>query len=124
MISGIGIDVVEIQRIRTMIEKWDEKFISRLFTENEISRCQARFNDAECFAVRFAAKEALAKALGHGWCKHFRWRDVEVTRENSGKPGLRIEGITAQLVVKKRVMLSLTHTREYAAAIVTVEDAL
>ena len=124
MLSGIGIDVVEIRRIKKVIEKWDEKFISRLFTVNEISRCRVRCNDAECFAVRFAAKEALAKALGHGWCQHFRWTDVEVTSENSGKPGLRIVGITARLVANKRVMLSLTHTREYAAAIVTVEDEL
>lgn len=123
MISGIGIDVVEVGRIRTVIEKWDERFISRLFTPNEMARCRARVNPAECFAVRFAAKEALAKALGHGWCKHFRWTDVEVLNDESGKPGLQIGGITANLVRNKRVLLSLTHTRKYAAAMVTVEEA-
>lgn len=122
MILGIGIDVVEIQRIAQAVEKWDAKFVSRLFTANEIARCRKRVHSAECFAVRFAAKEALAKALGHGWCQHFRWTDVEVANDDAGKPSLRIDGITAKLVEKKRVLLSLSHTREYAAAMVTVED--
>ncbi|HEX9654094.1 MAG TPA: holo-ACP synthase [bacterium] len=122
MISGIGIDVIEIQRIKDVIEKWDEKFVVRLFSRDEILRCRQRANPAECFAVRFAAKEALAKAVGHGWCRHFRWTDVEVVNDQAGKPDLRIIGITARLVENKRVMLSLTHTREYAAAMVIVED--
>jgi holo-[acyl-carrier-protein] synthase len=122
LISGIGIDVIEIQRIKDVIEKWDEKFVVRLFSRDEILRCRQRANPAECFAVRFAAKEALAKAVGHGWCRHFRWTDVEVVNDQAGKPDLRIIGITARLVENKRVMLSLTHTREYAAAMVIVED--
>jgi holo-[acyl-carrier protein] synthase len=122
LISGIGIDVVEVQRIKKMIEKWDNKFVARLFTEGEIARCRQRVTQAECFAARFAAKEALAKALGHGWCKHFHWTDVEVMNDQAGKPGLRINGITAKLVENKRVLLSLTHTREYAAAVVTIEN--
>ncbi len=122
MILGVGIDVVEIQRIAQAVAKWDEKFLSRLFTANEIARCRQRVHSAECFAVRFAAKEALAKALGHGWCKHFRWTDVEVANDDAGKPSLRINGITAKLVENKRVLLSLTHTKDYAAAMVAVED--
>ncbi|MFQ5604294.1 MAG: holo-ACP synthase [bacterium] len=121
MVAGIGIDIVEVERIHRMLIKWEERFTHRLFTPCEIQQCSERANQAQCFAARFAAKEALAKALGHGWCKHFIWTDVEVFNENSGKPAFVVQGVTKKLVEKRKVKLSLTHTKEYAAAVVLVE---
>ncbi len=122
MINGIGIDLVEVGRIDQMLKKWQQKFTTKLFTLKEIKHCCEKVNQAECFAARFAAKEALAKALGHGWCVHFRWTDVEVSNEKSGRPIFIIKGVTEKLVKGKRVLLSLTHTKLYASAIVTVES--
>lgn len=122
MVIGIGIDLVDVNRIDKMLRDWGNKFTTRMFTTGEIHFCEGKFNAAECFAARFAAKEALAKALGHGWCPHFKWTDVEVTRDSSGKPSFKIEGITQKLTSHKRILLSLTHTRFQAAAIVTVES--
>lgn len=83
--------------------------------------CTPRATAAECFAARFAAKEALAKALGHGFCKHFKWTDVEVIRDSTGKPGFEVGGVTRKLVQNKRVLLSMTHIQSHAAAMVVVE---
>lgn len=105
-----------------MINKWGSKLTERLFTTTEINYCLKRTNSAECFAARFAAKEAFAKAVGHGWCKHLSWIDIEVVNANTGKPDLVVEGKTKQLLRNKRVALSISHTRVYAVAVVTVED--
>lgn len=122
MIFGIGIDLIEVDRIAEMVERWGDKFLTKIFTEAEISHCKRKYNKSECFAARFAAKEALAKALGHGRCKHFYWTDVEVTRARSGKPSFKITGVTEELVIGKRVQLSMTHIKSHAAAIAIVED--
>ena len=123
MIDGIGTDLIEVQRIEQMLMKWSQRFTSRLFTLNEINYCSKKVNRAECFAARFAAKEALAKALGHGMCIHFNWTDVEVFNDESGKPSFIITGITEKLVREKQLFLSLSHTKNYASAIVVVESA-
>lgn len=122
MLFGVGIDLVDIDRMQRVIAAWGDRFLSRMFTKNEIAYCCEKANAAQCFAARFAAKEALAKALGHGWCEHFKWTDVEVTRDRTGKPALLITGITSQLVAHKRIHLSLSHSNAQAAAVVTVED--
>jgi len=121
VIEGIGIDLIDVSRMESIVAKWDEKFLTKLFTRNEIEFCKNKANASECFAARFAAKEALAKALGHGFCKHFKWTDVEVQRDDSGKPAFVIDGVTQELVRNKRVLLSMTHIQSHAAAIATVE---
>ncbi len=121
MILGIGVDLVDVHRIDKLLKCWGEKFTSRIFTQNEIEYCHQKINAAECFAARFAAKEALAKALGHGWCEHFKWTDVEVRRKDSGKPSFYINGKTARLLISKRVLLTISHTKSQAVAVVTVE---
>ncbi len=123
MIQGIGIDIVDVDRIEDLLKKWGQKFTSRIFTENEINFCSQKANAAECYAARFAAKEALAKALGHGWCEHFRWTDVEITNEISGKPSFNINGITSRLVNNKRVILSISHIKSHAVAMVVIESS-
>lgn len=121
MILGLGVDLVDVQRMDKILKVWGQKFTSRIFTQNEIKYCSRKVNAAECFAARFAAKEALAKALGHGFCEHFKWKDVDVVKEDSGKPTFSIRGITARLVENKRVFLSISHTKSQAMAFVTIE---
>jgi holo-[acyl-carrier protein] synthase len=122
VVDGVGIDLVDVDRIERLLKKWDRKFTTKIFTQREIAKCTQRANMAECFAARFAAKEALAKALGHGMCAHFRWKDVEVKNDDSGKPTFSVIGITRNLVIGKRVLLSLTHTDTCAGAMVVVES--
>jgi holo-[acyl-carrier protein] synthase len=122
LIVGIGIDLVEVDRIEKILKNRGRRFISRIFTENEIDFCNQKVNAAECYAARFAAKEALAKALGHGLCEHFKWTDVEVSKESSGKPAFIVHGKTGQLVHNKRVVLSISHTKSLAVAMVVIES--
>ncbi|NIR53155.1 holo-[acyl-carrier-protein] synthase [candidate division KSB1 bacterium] len=122
MFKDLGVDLVDVHRIEKIIEKWGRRFLERIFTQNEIHRCNKRVTAAECFAARFAAKEALAKALGHGWCQHFSWTDVEVVNQESGKPHISVDGKTKELVKNKRIVLSLSHTETHAVAVVAVED--
>lgn len=124
MIAGIGIDLVEVRRIQNLLERWGERFLQKLFTDNEIKSCQAKVNQFECLAARFAAKEALAKALGHGWCRHFSWTDVEITNDVAGKPIFKISGKTKKLVEGANIFLSLSHVKSQAVAFVVVERML
>lgn len=121
MITGVGVDIVEVERIGRMLSRWNERFCERLFTPFESSLCKKKKNIAQCLAVRFAAKEALAKALGHGWCEHFCWTDVEIRNDPAGKPYFKIQGKTKKLVDRATIHLSLSHTDSIAVAMVVVE---
>jgi holo-[acyl-carrier protein] synthase len=124
MLVGTGIDVIEVPRIARSIERFGERFLQRVFTEQEITYCRARAMAAESFAARFAAKEAGAKALGTGIQHGVTWKELEVRREPGGRPTLHMSGraraIARQLGVA-RVSLSLTHTATLAMAAVHLE---
>ena len=125
MIVGLGTDLAEIGRVARSIERFGERFLERIYTPAEIAYCQSKKSFAESFAARFAAKEAGAKALGTGISRGVSWKDFEVTRERSGKPGLVLHGRAAELgagLGVARVSLSLTHTREMAMAVVVLES--
>jgi holo-[acyl-carrier protein] synthase len=116
---GIGIDVVETARIRDAIERHGGRFLARVFTDDEVRYCQARRFPELAFGARFAAKEAVAKALGTGFGADVGWRDVEVVHTASGAPEVRLHGPAADFVAKHgvtEVKVSLTHTEHYAAA--------
>lgn len=125
MLVGTGIDLVEVERIARSIERFGERFLRRVFTEDEIAYCRARAGFAESFAARFAAKEAGAKALGTGIQHGVTWREIEVRRERGQRPTLHFTGraraIAGQLGVA-RVSLSLTHTAALAMATVHLEE--
>ena len=93
VIVGLGLDIAEIDRIEAAITRHGTPFIERLFTPAEVVYCESHKNRYERYAARFAVKEAAMKALGTGWRHGVRWQDIEVTREPSGKPGLRLEGV-------------------------------
>lgn len=118
-VFGIGIDVVEVGRIASSISEFGERFLTRIFTDEERAYCLAKAKPELHFAARFAAKEAVAKALGTGIGKDVGWLDVEIQRAESGEPSLKLSG-NAQTFCEKHgiveVKISLTHAREYAAA--------
>lgn len=119
MIKGIGLDIIEIARIRGAIERFGKRFIQRIYTGHEIANAAAYPAESIQFyaflAKRFAAKEALAKALGFGIGEQLSFLDIEVLNDAAGKP--YIDGNFGGCIVH----LSLTDTKEYAAAMVTLE---
>ena len=125
MIVGTGIDVAEVPRIRSSIERFGDKFVRRIFTAGEIAYVERKANRFERYAARFAAKEAGMKAIGTGWKHGVTWQDFEVTNLPSGKPTLRFHGVAAKIVDRlkvRNVSLSLTHTAEIGVAHVILED--
>src|SRR6266705_5965561 len=92
MIIGIGIDVVQNDRLRDSITRFGDRFLNRIYTEGEISYCKKCANPEVHYAARWAAKEAAFKALGTGWAAGVKWKDVEIERLDSGKPELYLYG--------------------------------
>jgi holo-[acyl-carrier protein] synthase len=125
MVMGLGTDLIETRRVQESIDRFGERFLERIFTAGEIAYCARKKNAAESFAARFAAKEAGAKALGTGISRGVSWKEFEVRREASGRPTLHLSGRAAEVAAAmgvRRVLLSLTHSRELAMAMVVVED--
>ncbi len=122
IIIGIGIDATEITRISEAIERYGDRFIRRIFTEDEVAYCQRKRDFASSFAARFAAKEAAMKALGTGHSRGVFWQGIEVVRRG-GPPGLRFHGGAAarfEALGGTSAFLTLSHSRELALAQVTL----
>ena len=127
MIIGIGVDLVEISRVRTMIASQGDRALLRLFTENEREECSDMANPARHFAVRVAAKEAAFKALsGTQEARAIGWREMEVELDEIGRPSLRLHGRASarakELGVAKS-WISLSHGDDLATAFVVLESA-
>jgi holo-[acyl-carrier protein] synthase len=122
MIYGIGIDIVKIERIKRVVDKWGQKFLRRVFTLHEISCCYQKKTPYISLAVRFAAKEALMKALNG---PSISFTDVEIINTESGKPILKVNGklenIFRNLSIDK-AHLSLSHENDYGVACVVLEQ--
>jgi holo-[acyl-carrier protein] synthase len=124
MILGTGVDIAEVHRIRESIERFGDRFLRRIFTEGEIRYCEQRASRFESYAARFAAKEAGMKALGTGWSRGVRWRDIEVVRPKGQRPTIQFHGEAAAIAAKlgtKNIALSLTHPSGQALAHVIIE---
>jgi holo-[acyl-carrier protein] synthase len=123
----MGTDLAEVPRIRQAIERYGERFLTRIYTPRELAYVERRGTASrfERLAARFAAKEAGMKAIGTGWRKGVSWRDFEVSNLPSGRPTLLLHGaaekVAAELGVRN-VMLTLTHTAEQALAVVLLES--
>jgi holo-[acyl-carrier protein] synthase len=118
-IVGIGTDIVECLRIGRMMQEHGELFLTRVYTEREIRYCNARKHATEHFAGRWAAKEAILKALGTGWRKGLCWTDMEVRNLSDGKPEVFLCGAAREVAEKLGVtdiLLSISHCRAYATA--------
>lgn len=121
----MGVDIAEVDRIRTAIERHGEVFLRRLYTAAEQAYCEGFRNKYERYAGRFAAKEAAMKALGTGWRRGVRWVDFEVVREATGRPTIRLDGEARKIadgIGVKRIALSITHTESQALAQVIFES--
>lgn len=124
MIVGVGIDVVQVDRIRSLHVRRGERFQRRVFTEGERTACLRRHDPAPCLAARFAAKEAAMKALGTGWGEGVGWCDVEVVSVTGKAPRLELHGSAARRAEDlgaSRFHLSLSHDGGVAAAVVVLE---
>ena len=125
MIVGTGIDIVNIDRIERLMARWGDPFLGRVFTQKEIMWCQQRARSPECFAIRFAAKEAFLKAIGWGLRNGIQWTDIEVENDPMGKPMYsfhrKAKEVCETLRIKK-TFLTLSHDRPYAVAHVLLEE--
>ena len=119
-VRGIGVDLVKISRMREVIARWSDRFLHRVFTEQEIAYCRARRDPVPHFAARFAAKEAGLKALGTGLRLGVSWRELEVRRERGGPPSLVLYGRSLEIGLARGgsspMLLALTHEGDYALA--------
>jgi holo-[acyl-carrier protein] synthase len=118
-ILGIGTDIIECPRIGRMIEQHGDLFLRRVYTDREIRYCQARKRSLEHFAGRWAAKEAILKALGTGWAKGICWTDLEVRNATGGAPRVHVRGMVRDIALRRGIgdiMISISHCRTYATA--------
>ncbi len=125
MIVGLGVDIAEINRIEAAIGRHGRHFVERIFTPDEIAYCERKRNKWERYAARFAAKEAAFKALGTGWRRGVRWRDVEVMNLPSGQPTLALTGEAEKFARRlgvNHIAVSLTHSDQFVLAQVIFEN--
>jgi holo-[acyl-carrier protein] synthase len=125
MILGVGIDIIEVERIRASHERFGERFLKRILRPDEIAYCFTHAQPAPFLAARFAAKEAISKAFGTGIGGQLGWQDMEVKRKESGEPYVIMHGSGQDLLTKRGarlVHLSLSHTAAHAAAVAVLES--
>ncbi len=122
MIYGVGIDLVKIDRMKDVVEKWEKKFLERVFTKSEISYCYEKKNPYLSLAVRFAAKEAMIKAISSEIPVSLT--DIEIISSANGKPDMKVKGRLDKFLMDKgvkKIALSLSHEKEYGIACVVLE---
>ena len=118
-IIGIGTDIVEVLRIAQMIERHGELFLNRVFTPREIAYCSARKAATQHYAGRWAAKEAILKALGTGWARGIQWRDMEIRNDGAGRPRVALAGGARDMCEQLGIgdmLVSISHCRTHATA--------
>ena len=121
---GVGIDIIEVERIASSYEKFGDRFANRILLPDEIAYCLSHKKPAPFLAVRFAAKEAISKAFGTGIGAQLGWQDMEVRRKESGEPFVVLHGKGRELFESRRatnLLVSLSHTAHYAAAVAVLE---
>lgn len=123
MIRGIGNDIIEIERVRQSIERHGAHFLNRLFTQKEQDYCLQHQDAAVHFAGRFAAKEAIAKALGKGIGAELSWLDLEILNNSHKKPIVSLSPLLEEQFERPQLFLSISHCRNYANAIAIWTDS-
>jgi holo-[acyl-carrier protein] synthase len=122
MLTGLGVDIIEVPRIKKALNRWGERFFKRVFTSEERRYSMRKAFPEQSLAARFAAKEAVMKALGTGLSGGIAWTDVEIVNNPQGKPEVKLGCKITGLMGKKKVHISLSHTRDFAVAFVVVEE--
>lgn len=121
-VLGIGTDIIECERIEQMLAKHGDVFLKRVYTAGEIEYCSGRKAAIQHYAGRWAAKEAVLKALGTGWAHGIQWTDVEVVNQQGGKPNIVLTGVAQELSAQqgiREMMISISHCKSYAVAYAT-----
>ena len=124
MVIGLGIDMIEVDRVASKISK-EQGFREAVFSKNEIEYCEPKPNRFEHYAARFAAKEAFLKAVGTGWAKGIAFNEIEIINDQNGKPSLHLLGETKKTFEgspSKTISVSLTHLKTIASAVVVIEN--
>lgn len=117
MLQGLGNDIIEVQRIQKAVERHGDRFLEKIFTPQERRYCQSHKEAFRHFAGRFAAKEAVVKALGTGFQKGLMWTDVEILNDVQGKPGVFFSNAFIDLWGPRHVLISISHCHAYATAV-------
>ena len=121
MVIGIGIDIIEISRIKESIDKYGERFLEKIFTVKEIEYCEGKANKYQHYAARFSAKEAVAKALSTGWNNDFSWQNIEVFNEPTGMPYVKLTGKLREFLSDdKELKISMSHSRDYVTCVAII----
>ena len=116
MLLGLGVDMVEVGRVKKALERWGERFLNRVFTSGERRYCLRKAFPEQSFAARFAAKEAVLKAMGTGLSGGIGWKDVEIVNNTSGKPEVSVGKKITERIGDKKILVSISHTKEFAIA--------
>jgi holo-[acyl-carrier protein] synthase len=121
MVLGVGVDIIEIQRIKNVIDRFESKFLNKIFTDNEIEYCINKVNKYQHFAARFAAKEAIYKALTETGQKIATWKNIEVFNQKNGLPIVKTYGKLKEYLAKdKEIKLSISHSDNYVVCFVII----
>jgi len=121
MVLGIGIDIIEIERIKESIDKYGDSFLNKIYTQNELDYCLSKFNKYQHLAARFAAKEAIYKALATSWEKDATWKSIEITNEPNGLPVAKFFGrLKDFLSDDKDIKISLSHSEHYVTGVAII----
>ncbi|MCG6914672.1 holo-ACP synthase [bacterium BMS3Abin03] len=121
MVIGIGTDIIEIDRIKNSIEEYGDNFLSKIYTPIEIDYCNSKANKYQHFAARFAAKEAIYKALATGWQKDLYWQDIEISNLPTGMPVVNLNGkLKKFLSDDKELKISISHSNNYVTCVAII----
>lgn len=121
MIIGIGIDIIEINRIQHSVDTFGDHFLNKVYTEKELEYCLAKHNKYQHLAARFAAKEAIYKAIASGWEKEATWKNIEITNEPNGLPTAKFLGKLNEFISDgKEIKVSLSHSENYVVAVAII----
>lgn len=119
MITGMGVDIVEVYRMRDAVSRWGDNFLNKIFTPREIKYANSRRFSCQHLAARFAAKEAVVKAFGQPKKFPIKWTDVEILNDKEGKPVAEFHNDALKLKRRKRIsgiIISMSHSKNYAVA--------
>lgn len=121
MIIGVGIDIIEIDRIKDSVDKYGKRFLNKIYTNSELDYCMSKSSKYQHLAARFAAKEAVYKALTTGWHEVATWQDIEISNEPNGMPVVTLKGKLQSFLTKdKSLKISISHSRDYVACMAVV----
>jgi len=121
MVIGIGIDIIEIDRIKESVDNYGDQFLSKIYTEDELKYCLSKQNKYQHLAARFAAKEAIYKAISSNWDSELSWQDMEIINAPNGMPEVKFRGnLEKFLSTEKKLKISMSHSRDYVACVAIV----